>query len=111
MLIDVEMLAFMDGEVRTVDVPDYEWQEACKLDAEMRTGMPNAALGQVFWYGQNEMQNVPGMCSVSVGDVAIVDGQFFRVDSIGFSHMGEPELVRYIAIPQRDRYFYKSEVK
>ena len=85
MLIDVQMLAFMDGQVRTVDVPDDEWKEACRLDAETRTGMPNAALGQVFYYGQNEVQNVPDRCSVSVGDVAIVNGLFFRVDSIGFS--------------------------
>ena len=109
MLIKVEMLAFMDGEIRTVDVPDHEWQEACKLDAEMRTGMPSAALGQVFFYGQNDVQNVPDRCSVSVGDVAIVDGKSFRVDRIGFSHMGLPELVRYMAMPRRNRLFYENE--
>lgn len=103
MQIDVEMLAFMDGQVRTVEVPDDEWQQACKLDAEMRTGMPTAALEQVYYYGQNEVQNVPGRCSVSVGDVANVDGHFFRVNHVGFSHMGLPELARYVALPQRDR--------
>jgi hypothetical protein len=55
------------------------------------------------------VQNVPGRCSVSVGDVAEVDGHFFRVDSVGFSTMGLPELARYAAIPQRDRHFYKQE--
>jgi hypothetical protein len=86
-LIDVVVQGFMVGEVRTVDVPDHEWQEACKLDAQARSGMPSAALEKVFYYGQNDVQNVAQRCSVSVGDAICIDGKLFRVDGVGFSRM------------------------
>jgi hypothetical protein len=96
----------MEGLVRIVSVPDKEWSDACKLDAEIQSGIPSAALGQVFYYGQNEVQNVTDRCSVSVGDIACIDGKFFRVASVGFSRMGLPEIVRYVQTPRRDRLFW-----
>ena len=109
MEINVEMLAFMEGESRTVSIPDDVWREACERDAEERSGIPEVALDRVFHYGQNDVQNVAGRCSVSVGDVAEIDGKFFRVDSIGFSPMSAEELERYVQIPRRDRYFWQVD--
>ena len=44
MEIEVKMLAFMEGEIRTVTIPDDEWQSACEVDAVNRSGSPDAAL-------------------------------------------------------------------
>jgi hypothetical protein len=111
--IDVQLLAFMDGDVRTVTIPDDEWRAACETDAANRSGLPDAALEKVFYYGQNDIQPIQGwverhLPSVSVGDVAIVDGKCFRVDSFGFSAMTVQQLEAYVQTPQRDRYFWKE---
>ena len=108
MEIDVQLLAFMDGDVRTVTIPDDEWRAACETDAANRSGLPDAALEKVFYYGQNDIQPIQARASVSVGDVAIVDGKCFRVDSFGFSAMTVQQLEAYVQTPQRDRYFWKE---
>ena len=108
MEIEVKMLAFMEGEIRTVTIPDDEWQSACEVDAVNRSGSPDAALETVFHYGQNDIQPIQARASVSVGDVAQVDGKFFRVDSFGFSAMNAADMEGYLDSPQRDRYFWKK---
>ena len=72
---EVEMLAFGNGEIRQVTIPDAEWTSAKRREA---------LLELVFYYGQNDFQPQP-MPSVSVDDVIRLDGERFRVDSFGFS--------------------------
>lgn len=72
MTIEVEMLAFGNGEIRQVDIPD----EKVSDDVD-------AMLELAFHYGQNDFQpkNHP---SVSVGDVVRYNGERYKVEMIGF---------------------------
>lgn len=111
MEIEVSMLRFMDGEIRTVVIPDDEWRDACETDAANRSGLPDAALEKIYHYGQNDFQPVHARASVSVGDVATVDGKCFRVDSVGFSAMNAADMEQYLETPRRDREFWKHNVE
>lgn len=75
MKFNVEMLAFGNGELRPVDVPDDEL-----------TGDLNADLELVFHYGQNDFQSLP-YPSVSINDVIHYDGKKYKVDFMGFSEV------------------------
>ena len=46
---------------------------------------PKSLLEAVFYYGQNDFQPVPGICSVSVDDVVLLDGKRFKVAFMGFT--------------------------
>ncbi len=77
MTIQVEMLAFGDGQLRTVEIPDAE---AAGCDTE-------GLLELVFYYGQNDFQPRP-MPSVSVGDVArLPDGRRFECAGFGWEEI------------------------
>jgi hypothetical protein len=95
MKIEVEMLAFEDGRVREVDIPDTEWAEAKDVEQQ---------LGLIFQYGQNDFQPKP-MCSVSVGDVVSLDGKKYKVAGIGWVELNGHSYNKYLAIPRKDRYF------
>jgi hypothetical protein len=90
MTIPVRMLAFMDGEIRNVEIPDGPTTPAI-LDA-------------VFHYGQNYILNVPNRCSVSVGDVAEVNGEFWLVMPMGWRQLSADEFSQYEATPRHDRF-------
>lgn len=72
MIIEVEMLAFGNGEIREVEVPDGEV-----------TSDVDQMLELVFHYGQNDFQpkNHP---SVSVGDVVRLNNERYAVAGLGF---------------------------
>ena len=80
MKIEVEMLAFENGKIRVVNVPDDEWNQ-CLSEA--------SKLEQVFFYGQNDFQPQQ-ICSVSVGDVARLNGKRFLCASVGWQEIGLP---------------------
>ena len=84
MKVEVEMLAFGNGEIREVDVPDEIWEQAA-LDVQDET----ALLELVFMYGQNDVQSRP-FYSVSVGDVIRLGDQCYRVEPVGFSKVVSP---------------------
>jgi hypothetical protein len=71
---EVEMHAFQNGIIRIVRVPLDE------LD-----GIPAHDLERIFYWGQNDFQNVAGRCSVSVGDVVRINGDRWRVDLTGWT--------------------------
>lgn len=78
-VFEVEMHAFMKGEIRQVNVPDEE-QRLAKLAVR-----PTLALLElIFQYGQNEYQPVPKMPSISVRDVVRLEGKRYRVDMMGW---------------------------
>ena len=74
MRYEVEMWAWADGAVRTVDVPDAE----ALGDKDLRDS--------IFKYGQNDFQPRK-MPSVSVGDVIRLGGKKWRVEPCGFKEV------------------------
>jgi len=72
--VEVEMLAYENGAIRTVEIPVAEWTKATTTTEKLEL---------VFRYGQNDFQpqNHP---SVSVGDVVRLEGQRFAVAVCGF---------------------------
>ncbi len=74
MKIPVHMLAFGNGAIRLVDVPD----------TELTSSSLRMILERVFYWGQNDFQPLP-FPSVSIGDVVEYDGTFHQVGNIGFT--------------------------
>jgi len=105
MKFQVQMLAFQPEFCRrTVDVPDSELATASLAS-------PLAKLSLIFKYGQNEFQNVPGICSVSCGDVIEIpiDGgniELYLVKACGFHKLTGAEYEDYERTDRRDRSFY-----
>ena len=92
MIVNVRMLAFMDGELRPVDVPD----------AQVRSDT-HQMLEQVYYFGQNDFQPVPKRCSVSIGDVALLNGKFYIVRTCGWAEISPRDLEAYEKLDVRDR--------
>lgn len=90
MIINVRMLAFMDGELRPVDVPDEEIGEDTQR-----------CLERVFYWGQNDFQPVPKRCSVSMGDVALFRGELWIAQSFGWAKITLAELEEYEKLDNR----------
>lgn len=99
MVVMVRMLAFMDGELRPVTIPDEECQG--KSVEEL--------LGVVYYYGQNDFQPIPKRCSVSVGDVALLQGKFWIVARAGWDELTPDELEEYEKLERRDRLFWDRD--
>jgi hypothetical protein len=92
MIVRVRMLAFREGAIREVQLPD----EAYEDEAEW--------LEAVFYFGQNDFQLVKDKPSVSVGDVIEArDGGLYMVVSAGFRKITEEEYQQLLALPQRER--------
>jgi hypothetical protein len=89
MKFEVEMLAFEDGKIRNVEVPQDEIKTLKLSDFD---GTTSGLLDAIFLYGQNDFQPQP-ICSVSVGDVVRLGNKRFSVDAFGFSEVtGVPSL-------------------
>lgn len=101
MKIKVHMLSFLsDNQVREVEVPPvvYVGTEEEKTEA---------LLDSVFYYGQNNVQPVEGICSVSMGDVIeLDDGRLFVVKGLGFGEINKEQFDAYKALDRRDRNFH-----
>jgi hypothetical protein len=83
-----------EAVIREVKVPDEELSENVGSNLEL-----------IFKYGQNDFQNVPGRCSVSVGDVIEYGHELIVVCGIGFKKLSLQQYRDFIAIPRRERYF------
>lgn len=101
MIFNVEMLAFGDGEIREVDVPNDRLTNDVNQDLEM-----------IFHFGQNDFQNKPHP-SVSAGDVIHYKNNKYVVAGIGFKQISDTEYGEYLNIQRHDRnllaFLYKSE--
>ena len=80
MKINVELLAFGNGQMRPVEVPDDKFTDNLIENLEL-----------VFHYGQNDFQNLP-FPSVSSGDVIHYEGKTYKVDMVGFHEITEIQL-------------------
>jgi len=70
------MLAFGRGAIRQVDVPR-------QVEAEVRGDVQNL-LNAIYQYGQNDIQPVVGIPSVSCGDLIYLEDGYYLVASFGF---------------------------
>lgn len=77
MRYEVEMLAFGEGKIRQVDVPNRVVENV---------DPPYTLLDWIFKFGQNDFQP-RSLPSVSVGDVVRLDGKRFRVENCGFKEL------------------------
>ena len=75
MKFKIYLIAFGNGKIRTVEVPQKIAEEFCTTSEQM--------LELIFEYGQNDFQPQP-LPSVSVGDVIELEKKFYMVKSIGF---------------------------
>lgn len=94
MIFKVHMLANNPPEwenPRLVDVPN---EEVVSDDMQL--------LERIFYWGQNDFQPRQ-CCSVSMGDVAEIDGIFYLCCAVGWKAITREELEEYKKIPQRDR--------
>lgn len=100
MIVDVELWAFGEGEVRQVEIPDVLVKDLADKPAMLHT-----VLGAVFRYGQNDYdpQQLP---SVSVGDVINIYGGKYMIKSVGFHSMSKSEYESYIRLPRVKRIFH-----
>ena len=92
MKIKVELLAFMNGEIREVEIPD-----------DLKNITDDELFEKVFHYGQNDFQPVEGRCSVSAGDVIHYDGRKCFIAMTGFEDLSEETYLKYKSVPRRDR--------
>ena len=89
MIIPVHMFAFAKegdrSKVRPVDIP---------ADGDV-TKIPEAQIEDflelTFIYGQNEKQKISNMPSVSVGDIAQINGRYFMVAPTGWIELSKEE--------------------
>ncbi len=98
MEVPVHMLAFHDEPnlVRKVKLRNQD------------IGAPiDKILEAVFHFGQNEAQPIPGICSVSVGDVVELNGTYHMVAAEGFREMPKAEFDDYKAHPRRERWAWQ----
>lgn len=94
MKINVRMLAFMDGEIREVNLPDDEFAR-CEGTLDV--------LSLTFRYGQNDFQPINDRCSVSVGDVIEYDGGLYVVCTTGFRKLSQQEYDEYLKVERPSR--------
>ena len=104
MIFKVHMLAFMDGEIRNVNVPDEEIF-GMLVSYFLDFGSINQLLERIFYWGQNDFQPVCNRCSVSMGDVAEINGMFFVYQSMGWKQLSAEQLEEYRAVDRHDRTF------
>jgi hypothetical protein len=93
-LVEVEMLAFGKGKIRTVVIPEAEEPGQATESPYWRDLTLPQRLDRVFYYGQNDWQPVRQRPSVSVGDVIRLDGNRYTVDPAGFTQLNSTQLER-----------------
>jgi len=108
MIFKVHMLAFMDPYcVREVDVPNDVLRK--QLEESDTSTLENAELSVthllelIFYYGQNDFQPNPCICSVSMGDVAEVKGKYFICMAVGWLEMNPDQFESYKACDREKR--------
>lgn len=82
--------------------PEWENPRLVDVPADEVVSDDMQLLESIFKWGQNDFQPRQ-CCSVSMGDVAEIDGKFYICQSFGWALITPAELEEYKEIPQRDR--------
>ena len=101
MIVKVHMLAFSDDKsrIRDVEIPQEEYEATHSI---------KEVLELVFKYGQNDFQPKP-IYSVSVGDVAELNGHYYMVMGAGFEEISKEEFNKLQ--PPTSDYAYRQAIK
>jgi hypothetical protein len=91
-VVKVELWALMSGAIREVKLPDMP-DDASVEDI----------LDATWHWGQNDFQAVKDRCSVSMGDVVLLDNERYIVAMMGFHKMSDDEYQRYIKLSPQGR--------
>jgi len=98
MIVNVHMLAFMNGEIRPVELPG-------KIVAF------KSVLDEAFHYGQNDFCEDAELrqkcCSVSAGDVIELNGEYWFIRIVGFKRITQEEFDEYKAMSLEQRLNYR----
>lgn len=102
----VQMFAFQPEFCRRpVDVPQETY---------LNYGIRNL-LDQIYHFGQNEIQPVEGICSVSTGDVIEIPMgdtiDFYLVQTLGFEKLTQQEYNNYRSLNREDRFWFAFKKK
>lgn len=95
MIVRVLQYAFGEGEVREVQLPENPQGVASDTAA--------AVLEEVFYWGQNDHQNVADRYSVSMGDVAELWGKHYLCCSVGWKELSESGYEAYKKLSREGR--------
>lgn len=100
-MVRVHMFAFSDdrSKIREVEIPQEEYES---------THSVQEVLELVFRYGQNDFQP-QSIYSVSVGDVAELNGHYYMVMSYGFQEISKEEFDSLT--PPTSNYAYQNSIK
>lgn len=83
--------------------------EQCSREVEVPASVITAGISDkqllelIYIYGQNDMQVVEGVCSVSVGDVIELGDKLYQVCMVGFKEMSRDEYDKYLGMSQDER--------
>jgi len=98
MKFNVHMTAFMNGEIREVNVPDENLGEDIHSDLE-----------EIFKFGQNDFQPIKDRCSVSAGDVIDYNGQLYLILMAGFRKISAKQFEHYKSVDRHAKLNYMIE--
>jgi pantothenate kinase-related protein Tda10 len=101
--VKVHMLAFHDEPNlhRVVNVEDHRDDDILL-----------STLSKAYHWGQNDFQPNPKVCSVSVGDVILLEGKYvgkYMVAPMGFRKLTDEQYKELKETPRRDRFFKAYE--
>lgn len=93
--------------------PVYQpYQKRCRLvfigisEAVWDKQAINERLEHVFQEGQNEFNPVPGVCSVSVGDIVFMDERSYICEPSSWREITAPDLYRYCNMNEDKQWEY-----
>ena len=97
--------------------PVYQpYQDKCRLvfiglSEDKWTGSVNAKLEYIFQEGQNDSNPVPGVCSVSVGDVLFMGGGIYICEPASWRELTAKELYQYVNMDRNQQWKFAREFK
>jgi hypothetical protein len=101
MIVTVRLLAFREGDLRSVQIPDA-LDRVKHVGPDAEAGKINFILERVFFYGQNDHQPQE-LPSVSMGDVAELWGKHYLCCSWGWKELSEQEYQDYLKLTREQR--------
>jgi len=90
----VRMTHYEPPRTREVEVPNDELTGSIEHDLEL-----------IFRYGQNDFQPIPGIYSVSVGDVVEYNDQLYMAKALGYKQISLLEYEEFVDLDERKRWF------
>ena len=81
------------------------------LSEDKWLGSVNAKLEYIFQEGQNDSNPVPGVCSVSVGDVVFMGAGYYICEPASWRELTAKELYQYVNMDRNQQWKFAREFK